>query len=76
MNPFSFLSFFGGRGRDGLLLFSKRSKHNTNPILQKLSFPFFVSLFPLHLGTKRYDVDGQWLTFPFPFVHHQPLHIF
>ena len=26
----------------------------------------------------RYDVevDGQWLTFPFPFVHHQPLHIF
>jgi hypothetical protein len=21
-------------------------------------------------------VDGQWLTFPFPFVHHQPLHIF
>ena len=36
----------------------------------------FLSLFPLHLGTKRYDVDGQWLTFPFPFVHHQPLHIF
>ena len=27
---------------------------------------------------KRYDleVDGQGLTFPFPFVHHQPLHIF
>ena len=27
---------------------------------------------------ERYDVevDGQWLTFPFPFVHHQPLHIF
>ena len=19
------------------------------------------------------EVDGQWLTFPFPFVHHQPL---
>ena len=23
-----------------------------------------------------FEVDGQWLTFPFPFVHHQPLHIF
>ena len=22
------------------------------------------------------EVDGQWLTFPFPFVHHQPLHIY
>ena len=21
-------------------------------------------------------LDGHWLTFPFPFVHHQPLHIF
>jgi len=21
----------------------------------------------------RQRVDGQWLTFPFPFVHHQPL---
>ena len=23
-----------------------------------------------------FEVDGQWLTFPFPFVHHQPLHIY
>ena len=21
----------------------------------------------------NHEVDGQWLTFPFPFVHHQPL---
>ena len=25
-------------------------------------------------GREREAVDGQWLTFPFPFVHHQPLH--
>jgi len=23
-------------------------------------------------ASKREAVDGQWLTFPFPFVHHQP----
>lgn len=29
-------------------------------------------------GNKKLMVglDGHWLTFPFPFVHHQPLHIF
>ena len=26
-------------------------------------------------GAVLLEVDGQWLTFPFPFVHHQPLNI-
>ena len=27
-------------------------------------------------GLESEARDSQWLTFPFPFVHHQPLHIF
>jgi len=59
MNPFSFLSFFGGRGRDGLLLFSKRSKHNTNPILQKLSFPFPNTILIAMANTMKDEVKDE-----------------
>jgi len=32
---------------------------------------YFDFLLNSSLAARR--VDGQWLTFPFPFVHHQPL---
>ena len=56
---------------------TRETIHRVETASAEVSFEFIsFSHFEFLLLFLVQQVDGQWLTFPFPFVHHQPLHIF